>query len=190
MQATAPPLTPDFALGIQYLAQARAYLTGATTGLSDAQWTHKPAADQWSIAEIVEHMVLVEGFILGPLQAQFSASGAVSDAQAVDSIVMQRIPDRTAKFPAPEMLAPTGRWSPRETLAKFLEDYDRLAAQAESNPAALRQHHAPAPPLKAVSKGAYEFMDGYQWILANGAHTERHVKQILEVKSDAGFPRN
>jgi hypothetical protein len=31
-------------------------------------------------------------------------------------------------------------------------------------------------------------MDGYQWILAAAARTERHTKQILEVKAEAGFP--
>jgi hypothetical protein len=33
-------------------------------------------------------------------------------------------------------------------------------------------------------------MDGYQWVLATAAHTERHTKQILEVKSDPNFPAN
>jgi hypothetical protein len=45
-----------------------------------------------------------------------------------------------------------------------------------------------APPLKAASKGAFESMDGYQWVLTVAAHIERHTKQILEVKADAGFP--
>jgi len=30
-------------------------------------------------------------------------------------------------------------------------------------------------------------IDGYQWILAASAHTERHTKQILEVRADPGF---
>jgi hypothetical protein len=52
----------------------------------------------------------------------------------------------------------------------------------------LRLHMVEAPPLKAVSKGAFESMDGYQWVLTAAAHIERHTKQILEVKADAGFP--
>jgi hypothetical protein len=31
-------------------------------------------------------------------------------------------------------------------------------------------------------------MEGYQWILAATAHTERHTKQILEVMADSAFP--
>ena len=61
-----------------------------------------------------------------------------------------------------------------------------LAASLESPD--LRQHAVEALPLKAISKGEYDKMDGYQWILAAAAHTERHTKQILEVRADANFP--
>ena len=30
--------------------------------------------------------------------------------------------------------------------------------------------------------------DGYQWMLAAGAHTARHVAQIREIQSTKGFP--
>jgi hypothetical protein len=33
-------------------------------------------------------------------------------------------------------------------------------------------------------------LDGYEWILAAAAHSERHTKQILEVKADPNFPAN
>jgi hypothetical protein len=52
----------------------------------------------------------------------------------------------------------------------------------------LSQHMRQSPPLKAVSNGEFESMDGYQWALAAGAHTERHAKQILEIKADPNFP--
>jgi hypothetical protein len=30
--------------------------------------------------------------------------------------------------------------------------------------------------------------DGYQWLLATAAHTERHIQQIREAKADHNFP--
>jgi len=30
---------------------------------------------------------------------------------------------------------------------------------------------------------------GYEWILFIAAHSERHTKQILEVKADPNFPK-
>ena len=45
-------------------------------------------------------------------------------------------------------------------------------------------------PVKAISKGKYETADGYQWLLLAAGHTERHTKQILEVRAHADFPTN
>jgi hypothetical protein len=33
-------------------------------------------------------------------------------------------------------------------------------------------------------------LDGYEWLLFIGAHSERHTKQILEVKADPNFPKS
>ena len=75
----------------------------------------------------------------------------------------------------------------RIALVHLLRRYSRSLGGLESRPG-LRQHVIPAAPLKAVSKGAYEVMDGYQWILAAAAHTERHTKQMLEVMAEPGYP--
>jgi hypothetical protein len=32
-------------------------------------------------------------------------------------------------------------------------------------------------------------LDAYEWLLFISAHSERHTKQILEVKADPGFPK-
>jgi hypothetical protein len=32
-------------------------------------------------------------------------------------------------------------------------------------------------------------LDAYQWLLFISAHSERHTKQILEVKADPNFPK-
>ena len=33
-------------------------------------------------------------------------------------------------------------------------------------------------------------LDGYEWLLYIAAHSERHTKQIDEVKADPHFPKN
>jgi hypothetical protein len=176
--------------GQRYLEQTRNGVIGATKGLSEAQWKFKPAPDRWSIAEIVEHMVVTQEYVLGPIREQLAKAPAVStdrDYKKVDALVVNQIPDRLVKFQAPEALQPTGRWAPSAALDRLLKNYERLTEYLESTPD-LRLHMLEAPPLKAVSKGKYESMDGYQWVLATAAHTERHTKQILEVKADANFP--
>lgn len=172
-----------------YLQQTKNGVIGATKGLSQAQWKFKPAPDKWSIAEVVEHMALTQDVVLGPVRDQLAKAPAPSDRdnKQVDAIVISGMPDRTAKFQAPEFLQPTGRWTPAEAMDRLLKDYVQLTEYLEKTPD-LRQHAVEAVPIKALSKGAYETMDGYQWVLAAAAHVERHTKQILEVKADPNFP--
>lgn len=176
--------------GRLYLQQTRNYVIGATTGLSEAQWRFKPAPDRWSIAEIVEHMVLVQELVLGPIREQLAKAPSASvdrDYKQVDALVVNQFPDRLTKFQAPEFVQPTSRWEPSVALERLVKNYGRLTEYLESTPD-LRQHMLDAPPLKAISKGAFESMDGYEWVLAAAAHNERHTKQILEVKADPKFP--
>jgi hypothetical protein len=172
-----------------YLRQTQDLIVGATKGLSSAQWNFKPAADRWSIAEIVEHVVLVQEFMLGPVRQQLAAAPAPveRDTEKVDAMVINQLPDRTTRFKAPEFVQPAGRWTPSAAMDRLRRHYAELIEYLENTPD-LRRHAVDAPPIKAISKGTYETMDGYQWILAAGAHVERHTKQILEVKADSSFP--
>ncbi len=173
-----------------YLEQTRCYVVGATRGLSDAQWRFKPASDQWSILEIVEHMVFVQELVLGPIWEQLANAPVASvnrEYKQVDRIILNQFPNRLNKFPSPEQ--PTGRWEPALATERLLKNHGRLGEYLESTPD-LRQHLRESPPLKAVTSGAFDSMDGYQWLLAAAAHTERHTCQILEVKAHPSFPVN
>jgi hypothetical protein len=175
-----------------YLQQTRNYAIGATKGLSEAQWHFKPSPGCWSIAEIVDHMVVIQELVLGPIREQLARAPAPSadrDYKQVDAIVLNRFSVRLNKFQAPGAALPAGQWPPAVACERLLKNYERLTEYLESTPD-LRQHVRESPPLKAVSNGAFEYMDGYQWVLAAAAHTERHTKQILEVKSDPNFPAN
>jgi hypothetical protein len=83
------------------------------------------------------------------------------NTKAVDEAVISLLPDRTAKFQAPDVLQPTGRWKPAVSMEKLLRNYAQLTAYLENTPD-LHEHVIGALPLKAVSKGAYDSMDGYQ----------------------------
>jgi hypothetical protein len=199
LASTPEPATfsPDQKLTVQELDQARLFLqqtqnavVGATKGLSEAQWKFKPAPDRWSIAENLDHIVIVQDRVLGPILDQLANAPAPPtglDYQLVDAIVIHQFPTRLAKFSAPEFVHPVDQIPPLEILSRLMTNYAKLTDCLESRPG-LRQHAFEAPPLKAVSKGAFELMDGYQWILAAAAHTERHTKQILEVMADPGYP--
>ena len=173
-----------------FLEQTRNSVIGVTKGLTEAQWRFKPAPDRWSIAENLDHIVIVLERVLGPIFDQLAAAPASlvrSDCQAVDAIAIHQFPTRLAKFSAPEFVRPAEQIIPAELLVRLDADYARLLDRLESTPG-LRECALDSAPLKAVSKGAYTLMDGYQWILTAAAHTERHAKQMLEVIADDAFP--
>ena len=181
--------TPDLDRARTYLQQTQDMVVGATKGLSGAQWNFKPAADRWSIADILEHIVLAQELVLGPIREQLAKAPASGDRdnKQIDEFVLAAMPDRTVKFQAPEIIQPTGRWTPAESMERLSKNCEELKRYLETTPD-LRSHVVGAPALKALSKGVYESMDGYQAILLAAGHTERHVKQILEVRAAADFP--
>jgi len=178
-------LTPaDRDRGVKYLEQTRDAVVEATKGLSEAQWKFKAGPERWSVAETLEHIALAEEFILGQVKdkiMQAPAGAPDRDTAKIDAAVLAMIPDRSHKAQAPPPLVPTGRWTPQETLDHFLKSRAATIEFVKTAPD-LRAHVADSPlgmPL-----------DGYEWLLFIGAHSERHTKQILEVKADANFPKS
>ena len=168
----------------KYLEQTRDGVVSATKGLSDAQMKFKAGPDRWSVAETLEHIALAEDFILQNVTDQVMkapAGAADRDVAKTDAMVLAMIPDRSHKAQAPPPLVPTGRWTPSETLDQFLKSRAKTIAFLESTPD-LRQHVADSP--------LGQPMDAYEWMLFIAAHSERHTKQILEVKADPNFPKN
>ena len=159
----------------QYLQQTRDGVVEATKGLSEAQMKFKPAPDRWSVAETLEHITLAEDFLLlnDKDKIMKAPAGATDrDAAKIDAMVVAMVPDRTQKRQAPGPLVPTGRWTSAETLDHFLKSRAQTIAFLESD-----------SPLGQP-------MDAYEWLLFIAAHSQRHTKQILEVKADPNFPKS
>ena len=181
----------DIDQALEYFDKSRQRVVEATAGLSDAQWRFKPAPDRWSIAEILEHMVIVHERVLGRVREQLSQAPAPPEGRAyqlVDRIVMEKIPDRSIRAKAPDAIQPTGQWSQPDAMDRLFQNYECLAEVVRSS-GDLREHWLDSPPLKIVTNGEFDKMDGYQWALTAAAHDQRHVNQILELKADVNYPR-
>jgi hypothetical protein len=169
---------------IQYLEKTKQGVIDATRGLSDAQWNFKAGPDRWSIAQCMEHIAAAEDFIRGIVVEKVMAAPAVPgrDLKKTDDAVVAMIPDRSQKAQAPEPLVPTNRFgSPDASLKHFLESREKTEDFLKTTPG-LRDH--------AVDSPMGTKLDGYQFILLIAAHSERHTKQILEVKADPNYPKN
>ncbi len=163
-----------------YLTRTQDCLLDAVADLTDWQWHFKPAADRWSIAEILEHLVIVEGRVHAVVAAMPEAPSVDGDRQnaEVERIILTEVPRRSPKVQAPPHLCPSQDKSPAELLKCFVQSRAATTELVESAPA-LRGHVVPHPILG--------LWDGYQWIMAVAAHTARHTEQIREVKGDTRF---
>ena len=189
--ATLPlePTTAEIEQARGYLEQAREEMQSATRGLSHAQWNYRPATEGWTIAQVLEHCAWTHELVLRRI-AETPVDSAETDAAevaAVDQIVRTKFRDRSRAFQAPEIMHPKGEWSLAESQDRFSETIARFARLLDSD-AALRGRRGPSPPLIAMTNGAHQVMDGYQWIVAAAMHTLRHVDQIRCVQSESGFP--
>jgi uncharacterized damage-inducible protein DinB len=157
------------------------------SGLSQRQWTFKPAPDRWSVAEVAEHITVSESSILGLIQQKLMTSPATPErreqVKGKDEMILQKVPDRSHKAQAPEFLRPTGRWPTEADLTKAFEESRKATMDyVRTTNDDLRDHFFDHP--------AFGTLDGYQWLLLLSSHSERHTAQIDEVKADPNFPKN
>src|SRR4029077_12154159 len=166
---------------LQYLESTKKGVLDATKGLSEAQWNFKPAPERWSVAEVMEHLAAAEDLLRGMTQEQVMKTPAIpardpAELKKIDESVIAMVPDRSHKADAPEPLRPTNRFgSPAEAQKHFLESRATTEEYLKSTPD-LRAH--------AVDSPMGMKLDGYEWVLLIAGHSERHTKQMLEVKAD------
>jgi hypothetical protein len=170
---------------VEYLTNTRNQVIAESAELSEAQWNFKEAPERWSVGEVVEHLALAEEFLFGAEQKIVASPAATPEQRAAtkgkDEIILKAVPDRTKKAQAPEPIRPSEKLEGQRTVVSaFRERREKTLAYAGKTTDDLRARVGDSP-LGPV--------DGYQWLLFIGAHTERHLAQIREVKANAQFPK-
>jgi len=168
---------------LQYLESTKKGVLEATKGLSEAQWNFKPGPDRWSVAQVMEHIAAAEDFIRDLLKEKVMTSPAGEtgrDVKKTDDLVLAMVPDRTNKVKAPEPLVPSNRFGSPEASVKHFTESRTATEDFLRNTTGLRDHVMDSPLGK---------LDGYEFVLFIASHSERHTKQINEVKADPNFPK-
>jgi uncharacterized damage-inducible protein DinB len=171
----------DFAL--KYMNDTRADFIRELTGISDAQLNFRAAEGRWTIAEIAEHIIVVEQALFGMFTNAKAASAKCEDAPRIaDMALILAITNRMQKFQAPEQVRPNGRWKTRDDLlANFEKTRTATIEFIKSNKADLRGTFVQSP---------MGTVDSFQSILFLTGHGERHLLQLKEVKADPKYPRS
>lgn len=172
-------LTPEEIAGAsRHLSSTRDVLVKLVTGLSSSQWAFKPSPDRWSICDNVEHLALIESRIHAVIRKMSDAPEAGSRQFEMDEVILKEVPRRTTPVQAPPPVCPEGRWSSAEALQCFIAGREQT----------MQLLGAPLLRGRVLPHPIFGPWDGYQWLLAVGSHTQRHIAQIREVKADPMFP--
>src|SRR5258707_545543 len=92
------------------LHATRKQILDAVTELTPAQWTFKPGPDRWSIAEVVEHLSLVEDGLWAYAMSGMKSNTPAPKEVVADEKVSAGMADRSVKAKAPEFAVPKGQW--------------------------------------------------------------------------------
>jgi hypothetical protein len=136
----------------------------------------RPGEGRWSVAEVLEHLAIVEErsvAILAKLVADAPARSAAAST-APTPLDRTALRDRSRRVSAPEFIQPTGTIDADEAWARL--ERSRLELEVTISAAADRD-------LTKVTRThpALGQIDGYQSIRAIGGHEERHAAQIREI---------
>jgi hypothetical protein len=173
-------LHPRLAELVTLLTEARTELLSVLDAVPPADATRRPAPDAWSVAQIAEHLRLVEASIgrtLGGIvkHADLDALGPETEtASVLGALDRHRFEERRSRLPAPEMVRPGDDADLASAVSALTESRARLLALLERvNGRAVGQLGFPHPRLG--------FLSFYQWILFLGQHERRHTAQAREV---------
>ncbi len=168
--------------------EMRRRLVNRLEGLNDAELNFRASDDAWSIAEIVEHLSIIEKQmcaltmkLLAHAEASVEAGAPPFDLQS-NPISIQAFAEQAAreKYQAPEAVRPTGTVSVADSLAGM-----------QGTRASLRQLQ---PRLEAANLSSATFphpffgaLNLYEWLAFIGMHEARHLRQIEAVAAAPEF---
>ena len=178
----------------------RRKLYARVENLSDAQQTFRPTDDAWSIAEIMEHLSIIEtnmvrliGMLLAKTESAAAAANAGAGASAGDAATtlsprafqpfsMEALIDtiKDKKLDAPEQVRPGGQMA----LADSLTALRATRASLESLRPRLEAADLTAA---AYPHPAWGDLNIAQWLAFIGLHEGRHLAQIKRLMEAPEF---
>lgn len=140
--------------------------------VSEEEAAKKPSDGSWSILETLEHLYLMEGFIIQKINDVIK-NGQEQPSKAKP---IERTTDRSHKVEAPEALQPKGKFSSIEEARNALGETREATMFLLHNKSeeTLEKYSFPHP--------SFGDMNLAQWVEFIGWHELRHLDQMKEAK--------
>jgi hypothetical protein len=179
-QSDPAELHPKIRELIDYLDVHRRALRATIASVPEKLRRVKPASGGWSVAEVVEHLSMLETRIAGLLTRHADAaraSGVGPDADTSSVVASftntDAVTDRSRTLTAPDPVQPTGTLDvPAGEEALVKSRAVMIAALRGANGVSLQNAMQTHPALGT--------MNMYHWIVATALHDDRHAAQIRE----------
>lgn len=166
------------------LKRTRDSLVKETQNLTDQQWNFKESPERWSINEVVEHLAIWEllldrevnqALVAGPQPELIK--NAKPDS-AIVNFLMEDKPHITTDYTKPfTFTVPMGLNSGKNNRAWFLKMRNESISYLDSTDQDLRYYF-----LRA-GRGSV-----HQVYITIFAHTDRHLRQIRNIKANPNYP--
>jgi hypothetical protein len=161
------------------LDQELAGLRAAVAMVPEHRRNERPGPGRWSVAEVLEHLAMVEKSVMKACARQLTAAreaglGAETQTSSILSMLPPaRVANRETVIAAPDRLRPTGMdasaaWTDIENTRTLFSDFVRTC-----DGLALGEVSFPHPALGPLNL--------YQWLLFAAGHHARHAAQIREI---------
>ena len=165
---------------LDYLDSERAELRAAVELIPPALRDQPPAPERWSVAQVLQHLALIENRIV-PLVNKLIAgarAGGLGPELETSPILNSRhaakIADRSFRVTAPAETRPPADVDAASAWAALEQSREALkAAVVSGDGLALSEVKHPHPVLGEINL--------YQWILFVGSHEVRHTAQVREI---------
>lgn len=153
--------------------EIRNQLFDTISGLTDEQLNKHPEEGRWSIAQVMDHLYLMERAITKGIADTLAAD--VSKKAAVKPIHLAV--DRSLKVEAPAYLEPSSEFLTLESMTEKLTQSRELLSEVTI--------HAEEEDLvnKSFPHPIFSNLSLKQWIPFVGIHELRHIEQIEELKA-------
>lgn len=163
-----------------HLEVTSAWLADEVSTLTPAQLAFQPAADGWSIAQVLEHLVLVGQIYWDDLQNAVQRGPVERTSQMTDADILWYGIDRTDREKAiPSELPKAKPRALRDALDAYHRNSRRLLQYINTTHDDLRRSFVDR-----------QRCDAYQWALLIATHEQRHLLQVREIKAHPKFPRS
>jgi hypothetical protein len=169
---------------LENLKRSRDSLIKETQNLSDDQWNFKESPARWSINEVVEHLAIWEllldrevnqALVAGP---QTELTKNARPDSVVINFLMEEKPHITTDYTKPfTFTVPMGLNNGKSNLGWFLRMRNESVAYLDSTNQDLRYY------FLRPGRG-----NVHQVYITIFGHTDRHLRQIRNIKTNAKYP--